>query len=357
MATLKNRVKFLASTSGTADFGIGAALTGFRTPAQAGYSNGQTVPYIAESSDRSEWETGLGTYNTTGPVLERTTVRQSSNADAKVDFSAAPRVFVDPLAEDLAQIGDIREKLTANRTYYVRTDGSDSNTGLVDSAGGAFLTSQKAIDTVLSIDISTYDVTIDVADGTYNGSIDVNAAWVGSGTVKISGNTTTPANVVINNGSGNAIAVGRGARLSIEGIKLTATSGHGAYIEGILSVVGNTEFGACTYGQLTAGYGGTINVTANYRITGAAQQHWYTIAYGSILCQSITVTITGTPAFGVAFAMADTGFMVVNANTFSGGATGPRYIAQYYGLIQTYGAGATYLPGDSAGTATTGTYA
>jgi hypothetical protein len=69
----------------------------------------------------------------------------------------------------LYRYGTVREQLTSNRTYYVRTDGSDSNDGLTDSSGGAFLTIQHAVDVVSGLDHSIYKSTIYVRNGTYAG--------------------------------------------------------------------------------------------------------------------------------------------------------------------------------------------
>ena len=63
--------------------------------------------------------------------------------------------------------GGAREVLTANRSYFVRTDGNDANTGLSNTAGAAFLTIQKALDVVGALDLSTFLATIWINDGTY----------------------------------------------------------------------------------------------------------------------------------------------------------------------------------------------
>jgi hypothetical protein len=100
-----------------------------------------------------------------------------------------------------------REILTANRTYYVRTDGNDGNDGLSNASGGAFLTIQKAINVVAGLDLSIYNVTIQIADGTYTAGATVNAPWIGAGDITLQGNVSTPANVVISTTSAHCISV------------------------------------------------------------------------------------------------------------------------------------------------------
>lgn len=81
-----------------------------------------------------------------------------------------------------------RESLTANRTYYVRTDGNDSNTGLTNTSGGAFLTIQKALNVVLGkLDLSGFNVTAQVAAGAYTSAIGFASPQVGAGNITILG--------------------------------------------------------------------------------------------------------------------------------------------------------------------------
>ena len=93
-----------------------------------------------------------------------------------------------------------REKLTANRTYYVRVDGSDSNTGLADTAAGAFLTIQKAWDMVQALDASGYSIYIYVRAGTYTAGLSIVSYPVSPVAVYIYGDETTPSECVYRHG-------------------------------------------------------------------------------------------------------------------------------------------------------------
>jgi hypothetical protein len=89
---LADRVKETTTTTGTSDFTLGGAVTGFQT-FSAGVGNSNTTYYAISLG--ADFEVGLGTLSSDGLTLARTTVLQSSNADAKVSFAAGTKeVFV-----------------------------------------------------------------------------------------------------------------------------------------------------------------------------------------------------------------------------------------------------------------------
>lgn len=249
--------------------------------------------------------------------------------------------------------GVIREALTANRTYYVRSDGNDSNNGLTNVSGGAFATLQRAFDVIAALDIGTHDVTIQVGAGTYAGAT-LSGPWLGRGTVTVVGDTTTPSNCQF-----DTISIVDGGRLVVGGLKLVS-SGWGFYLNNRASLVinGTMEFGACTAGHYIADGYSTISIdTINVFVTGSAGYHMFVLG-GSKVRQALgSVTLTSTYAF-TAFVNVGSGsrgeFFSI---TFSGPEpTGLEYIATAYGVIDAYGAGAGYLPGSGGYTATGGLY-
>lgn len=259
--------------------------------------------------------------------------------------------------------GGPREMLAANRTYYVRSDGNDGNSGLANNAGGAFLTMQKAIDTVANtLDLGGYNVTIQVAAGTYTGVIVVSCPWVGAGNVTLLGDTTTPSNVFLNV-TGVAITVGvvptatagaNACRLWIGGFKIAATTqGIVANEQSMVNLVGKMEYGSCPSGHLVAQRYSSIYQNADSIISGNAANHWLASTNGAIVANSKTTTLSGSPVFSGGFAKAQRQSRIVSSGmTFSGstGTSSPRYALLTMGLLDTSGSGTSYFPGDTAGT-------
>lgn len=259
--------------------------------------------------------------------------------------------------------GGPRELLTANRTYYVDpVNGSDSNDGLSSGTGHAFQTIAKAIDAACVLDLSIYNVTIQLSAGTYTTQI-VAKSFIGSGKITIKGDSTTPGNVLISTSGGEIAAIlvdGVQGTWVFDGLKITATGTslpHGIYALRASSVeFKNLDFGTTTNAQIRTSYGGKITATGPYKISGSASYHAASVFGGGIILQSQTITLTGTPAFSVAFAIAQlTGFITAYSATFSGSATGPRYFFALGGLVHVGGAGTTFLPGNAAGIGANGT--
>ena len=87
---INNRVRETTSTTGTGAVTLGGAVGGFQTFA-AGIGNDNTTYYAISINTENEWEVGLGTLNADSSTLTRTTVLESSNSDAAVDFAAGSK--------------------------------------------------------------------------------------------------------------------------------------------------------------------------------------------------------------------------------------------------------------------------
>ena len=252
----------------------------------------------------------------------------------------------------------VREKLIAARTYYVRTDGNDANNGLTDSAGGAFLTLQRAVDVVFgTLDLGGFDVTIQLADGTYSAGVAQSSPQVGAGLVTIQGNASAPANVVVAASSATyAVLVENGAVLRVKDftVQNTTTGGLKASTGGAMQYL-NMRIGTCAQHQIRADDLGRITCLGNYAIVGNGQSHWCAVGGGVIRCQAKTVTLTGSPVFSAAFVNNQIGGMsIINGNTFSGSASGSRYAIDTNSVVYVGGAGVNHLPGNASGTTASG---
>jgi hypothetical protein len=88
-----DRVKETSTTTGTGDVTLGGAVAQFES-FSGNYVVGEPFFYAIVGQSGTEWEVGIGTLSG-GSTLVRTSVLQSSNADALVSFSGGTKdVFV-----------------------------------------------------------------------------------------------------------------------------------------------------------------------------------------------------------------------------------------------------------------------
>ncbi len=247
--------------------------------------------------------------------------------------------------------GGVRRQLTANTTWYVNAaTGSDSNDGL--TPGTAFATITKAVKTVIATDLNTFNATIQIAAGTYTESLYLEPLQGGKCT--IIGDTTTPSNVtLVNVGSeDNITSYGLSEQWTVKGVKLTGNR-VGFEVRGNL-LFSDIDF-ATSFIHMRANYNGWIRADGNYTISASAQEHMRAANNAAIIMFNKTVTLVGTPNFSTAYARAQNrGFIRNDGMTFSGAATGKRYSAEEQAGINTGGGGASYFPGDVAGTTSLG---
>lgn len=285
---------------------------------------------------------------------------------AGVDGAGAVKLF--------RNLGRVRSTFFGTVTIYVRPDGNDSNDGTTNDAAGAFLTIQAAVFyAAANYDLSFSTLIIQCAAGTYVENVEL-ATPVGSiessgfispgvtyfGCV-LRGDPTTPGNVIIN---GYVRCTGPNCQWYVDGFKFINSGGETClwgHAGGWLRV-GSVEIGATTGFQVTADYRGTVEFQEDYTISAGAQCH-YVCNFGGFIMGlfNITVTLTGTPAFSLAFTYAAiNSFQLFQEVTFSGAATGKRYWMRSNSTVDTtdldtfLSGGPNFFPGSIAGTTETG---
>jgi hypothetical protein len=257
-----------------------------------------------------------------------------------------------------------RRVLTGNLTVYVRTDGNDSNDGLTNTAEGAFLTMQAAVDMVCqTLDWGVHQVLILCGAGTYTATVSLKG-YVGYTIPILRGDTTTPTNVVISVTGASCVVITAdscGQWWRVEGFQVTctgATSDSVSIYGGSHLVLGNMNYGAAGRYHIAVDFCASVQIASNYAISGGGASHMLVNRCSSLEMSAKTVTLTGTPAFSIAFMQVLSNAMVsAFGMTYSGGATGTRYGVTHNGTVRTGSAGANYFPGNAANyLATNGIY-
>lgn len=257
------------------------------------------------------------------------------------------------------KLGVSREKLTADRTYYVRTTGDDGNDGLANTSGGAFATLQKAADVVYgTLDLNGYAVTIQVANGTHNTGLAVTRPQVGAGNIYILGNVGAPASCLVSTSGADCFSFSNGAVAWIRGFKVT-TSGSGAGIAAYLGANLNVQaidFGDCVGSHIEAGSNAIITIDGAYTISGGAASHWHTGSPALINAGSFTVAIPNSISFTAYFAGTRGGQIDVRFVTFDHPerVSGAKYVVHQLGRLEASPGLADPIPGTAPGRVATG---
>ena len=255
-------------------------------------------------------------------------------------------------------------------TFYVRTDGNDSNTGWYNTSTDAFATVQGAINAIKTRYSSQSTITIRVADGSYTGGFTDSDTYIAAW--DIIGNTSNPGNVIIDATSAGssegfgALAQGT-AHMTVQGMSFRSHYSNCAASEvgsltvigcnftsnqssasGVLSTYGSGDlfvWGNCQYSS--TGY----NATCLFESEGGLTHLGY---HSDFVSQPMIMTIVGAVTFTVGTAVATTGGKVdldsAGGSTVSGTVTGHQWLANLGGGVGNTAGATGVWPGNQPGT-------
>ena len=142
---LADRVKETTTTAGISNVVLGGAYDGYQTFADA-IGNGHKTYYVIVDQSNNNWEVGVGTYHSTGNILSRDTVLESSNSDDKISLTGGVSdVFVSYPAEKVVCLNPDSYVSGVAFSGYAFPDGSTQTSAAVEISDTSNLPNAIAI--------------------------------------------------------------------------------------------------------------------------------------------------------------------------------------------------------------------
>ena len=279
---LEDRVRETTTVVGTGDANLLGAVTGYQAFSVIGNTN--TCYYTIADQGGPNWEVGIGTYSSTGPVLARTTVLSSNNSGNLVSFTAGTKdIFVTYPSEKAVYLdssGNLSPAPVTISNQLNLTNASDYNL-YASGAGSNYMAGSLGVGT-----------TVLTARGlAVSSNITGNATGIGINSTTTMASDVTSLAVGVNSAVSttaasytlSSIQLFRAAQGTI-GVGSTVTNQHGFRAESTLTgATNNYSF----YGNLAAAtgrYNLYMNGTADNYLAGS-------LGIGALPVAGTTVTI------------------------------------------------------------------
>jgi len=278
-----DRVQETTTTTGTGTYTLAGAKDGFQSFAAVG--DGNTCYYAI--TDGTDWETGIGTFTLSGTTLARTTIIESSNSDAAVNWGAGNKdIFVTAPADKTLLVGrNLYADNPSSPTTPIATGANDVAIGTqAEATGGAAL--------ALGYDaVASGNLALAINDGTASAS-----STIAIGGQSVASATSSMALGYGTDATGNfSTAVGRNAQA-------TGDSANAFGRDAVSAGNQSTAIGDA-YASGTDSFAAAIaNNTSSYGATGANS---IAMGYQAKATQSNAVSIgtqsqaTGSQAYGL----------------------------------------------------------
>ena len=165
---LADRVQQAGTANTTVSFTLSGTVEGYQTFTAIGDTN---TTYYAATDAVGNWESGLGTYSSTGPTLTRTTVYASSNSGSAVTFSGTVNVFCtypssravyEDASGNVSALGTITSGVWNGSTIPVAYGG----TGVTSSSGASSVMLRDANQNVAVNRLNQSNTSVTAAGGT-----------------------------------------------------------------------------------------------------------------------------------------------------------------------------------------------